>query len=332
MTKILKVNPNDIDINIINEAAEVIKNGGLCGMPTETVYGLGANIYNDEALENIFKAKGRPQDNPLIVHISKFDDIYPLVKSVPDEAVKLANAFWGGPLTIILHKSGEISDIISAGLDTVAIRLPSHPVATALIKASGCPIAAPSANISGKPSPTVAKHVIDDFNGKIDCIIDGGASFYGLESTVLDLTVEVPTILRPGAVTPGQIESVLGKVSFSNDASAPKSPGMKYKHYAPVAPMTIVDCANPAEVINKYADKNSGVLNYRCDAGDFVSKNVLNAGANAYEYAANYFYNLRKFDEMNVTEIFAVAPEKEGIGAALWNRILKSAGGKVICE
>ena len=330
MTKIFKVNPDNIDLNIINEAAEIIKSGGLCGMPTETVYGLGANIFNDDALSNIFKAKGRPQDNPLIVHISKFDEIYPLVKSVPKEAIELADAFWGGPLTIILEKSDIVSDIISAGLNTVAIRLPSHPVATALINAAGCPIAAPSANISGKPSPTVAKHVIDDFSGKIDCIIDGGASFYGLESTVLDLTVETPTILRPGAVTSEQIESVLGKVYYSTEASAPKSPGMKYKHYAPVAPMVIVDCENPAEVINKYADEMTGILNYKCKE-KFVFGKVLNAGNNANEYAANYFYNLRKFDEMNVNKIYAIAPEKEGIGQALWNRILKSAGGNVIC-
>ncbi len=332
MTKIVKVNPENIDYEKIKGAAEVIKNGGLCAFPTETVYGLGAGIYYPNAIKNIFKAKGRPQDNPLIVHISAFDEIYPLVGNVPDSAIKLAENFWGGPLTIILPKSEKIVSEISAGLDTVAVRLPSHPVACALIKAAGCPIAAPSANLSGRPSPTIAQHVIDDLNGKIDYIIDGGSAFYGLESTVLDLTAEVPTVLRPGAITAEQIKAVLGAVSFSNASDAPKSPGMKYTHYAPKAPMVIVDCVDAVDIINEKSGKNCGVLCYKCSADKFPGKSVLNAGNDIYEYAANYFYNLRKFDEMGVESIFAIPPEKDGMGQAVWNRLLKSAGGRVICK
>lgn len=332
MTKIVKINPENIDYETINGAAEVIKNGGLCAFPTETVYGLGAGIYCPEAIKDIFKAKGRPQDNPLIVHISAFDEIYPLVKEVPDSAIKLAENFWGGPLTIILPKSEKIVSEISAGLDTVAVRLPSHPVACALIKAAGCPVAAPSANLSGRPSPTIAQHVIDDLNGKIDYIIDGGSAFYGLESTVLDLTADVPTVLRPGAITAKQIKAVLGTVSFSNASSAPKSPGMKYTHYAPKAPMVIVDSVDAVDIINEKSGKNCGVLCYKCSADKFPGKAVLNAGNDIYEYAANYFYNLRKFDEMGVESIFAIPPEKDGMGQAVWNRLLKSAGGRVICK
>ena len=332
MTKVIKIDPDNIELNRIDECAAVIKNGGLCAFPTETVYGLGAGIFCEEALSNIFKAKGRPQDNPLIVHISQPDEIYPLVKSVPESALKLMENFWGGPLTIILEKSEKISDTISAGLSTVAIRLPSHPIACALIKSSGCPIAAPSANLSGKPSPTVAKHVIEDLSGRVDCIIDGGNSFYGLESTVLDLTVDVPTVLRPGAVTAEQIAEILGDVSFSNSSDAPKSPGMKYKHYAPLAPMCIVDCENAVEVINSKCNDKTGVLSYKCDTKAFKNAKVLSAGENINEYGANYFYNLRRFDEMGVDKIFAIPPEKEGFGQAIWNRLLKSAGGNVICE
>ncbi len=332
MTKIISINPEKLNLKDIENAGQYIKNGGLCAFPTETVYGLGAGIYFPDAIKNIFKAKGRPQDNPLIVHISSFEEIYPLVKEVPESAIKLAENFWGGPLTIILPRSEKIINEISAGLDTVAIRLPSHPVACALIKAAGCPVAAPSANLSGKPSPTIAKHVIDDLSGKIDCIIDGGSAFYGLESTVCDLTSKVPTILRPGAVTAEQIKSVLGSVSFSNSADAPKSPGMKYTHYAPNAPMTIVDAENAIDIINENSTDNSGVLYYKCDRESFKSKSCLCAGNDIYEFAANYFYNLRRFDEMGVDKIFAMAPEKDGMGQALWNRLLKSAGGNILCK
>lgn len=332
MTKIIKINPDNINIEYIEEAASVIKSGGLCAFPTETVYGLGAGIFFEDAIENIFKAKGRPQDNPLIVHIASPDEIVPLVKYVPDQAKKLIDNFWGGPLTIILEKSDLVSGKISAGLNTVAIRLPSHPVACALIKSAKCPIAAPSANLSGKPSPTIAKHVIEDLNDRVECIIDGGNAFYGLESTVIDLTVNVPTILRPGAVTAEQIREVLGEVSYSDASDAPKSPGMKYKHYAPKAPMYIVDCDNALDIINSRCSKNCGVLSYGINKSAFKCNNVLSAGENVGEYAANYFYNLRRFDELGVEEIFAIPPEKDGIGQAVWNRILKSAGGRVICE
>jgi len=332
LTEILRINPQDIDGAKIESAANAVKMGKLCAFPTETVYGLGANIYSDNALSNIFKAKGRPQDNPLIVHISEWDELLPLVKFVPESAKKLADEYWGGPLTMIFEKSDKVSDIISAGLSTVAIRLPSHPIACALIKKAGCPIAAPSANLSGKPSPTQAKHVIDDMMGRADIIIDGGAAFYGVESTVLDLTVKVPTILRPGAVTAEQISAVIGEVSFSESSDAPKSPGMKYKHYAPKAPLAIVDAENAVEIINSLSDEKTGILSYKTKSNLFKTGSVLAAGENIYEYAANLFYNLRTFDELGVKKIYAVAPEKDGMGQAVWNRILKAAGGNVICR
>lgn len=332
LTEIIKIDPVGIDKKCIEKAAEYIKCGKLCAFPTETVYGLGAGIYCEEALANIFKAKGRPQDNPLIVHISQWSELEPLVKHIPESAKKLADAYWGGPLTMIFEKSDKVSDIISAGLSTVAIRLPSHPIACALIKESGCPIAAPSANLSGKPSPTSPEHVIEDLSGRCDAIIDGGACLYGVESTVLDLTSEVPTVLRPGAVCAEQISEILGEVSFSESSDAPKSPGMKYKHYAPDAPLCIVEGDDFVNIINSLTDDKTGVLVYRAEPAAFKSDKVLFAGNNIYEYAANLFYNLRMFNSMDVDKIYAVAPEKDGMGQAVWNRILKSAGGNVICR
>ena len=200
-TKILRINPLNPELDLIAEGARYIRKGKLVAFPTETVYGLGANGLDEEAVKNIFIAKGRPQDNPLILHVSKIDEVRPLVKSIPEEAKILMEEFWPGPLTIIFERSSIVPDIITAGLNTVAIRMPNHPVALELIEASGVPIAAPSANTSGKPSPTLAEHVIEDLYGKIDMILDGGPTGVGLESTVLDLTTDVPTILRPGGIT-----------------------------------------------------------------------------------------------------------------------------------
>ena len=230
-TKVIKVNPNDFELSCIEEAANAIKNGGLCAFPTETVYGLGANALSEEAVSKIFKAKGRPQDNPLIVHIADLSDLEPLVKKIPKKAEKIANHYWGGPITIIMERSDKIPASVSAGLSTVAIRFPSHPVATALIKLSGVPIAAPSANLSGKPSPTTARHVAEDMMGRADVIIDGGSSFFGVESTVLDATVSPLAILRPGAVTREELSELLHEeVVWGGGDGVPKSPGMKYKH------------------------------------------------------------------------------------------------------
>lgn len=330
MTKVIRIDPQNINTEEMKIAAKAISEGGLCAFPTETVYGLGADALNEEAVKKIFIAKGRPQDNPLIVHVSSVDEVYPLVKKVPDEFIRLCEKFWGGPLTMILNRSGKIPPVVSAGLDTVAIRLPSHPVATALIKLSGKPIAAPSANLSGRPSPTTAKHVIDDMMGKADVIIDGGSAFFGVESTVLDLTVSPPAVLRPGAVTIEELLSVLPDVVFGSGSGAPKSPGMKYRHYAPKAPLYIAEGDDAVGRINRHSDKKSGVLCYNADPSLFTAEYVISAGDNATEYAAHLFYNLRKFDELGVDKIFAIPPEEGGIGYAVRNRIFKSAGGNKI--
>ena len=250
----------------VEKAAQIIKNGGLVAMPTETVYGLAADALNGNAVANIFKAKGRPMDNPLIVHISDISQITGLVREFPENARRLAEKFWPGPLTIILPKSDNIPDEVSAGLDTVAVRFPSHPVAKALIGAS-CPLAAPSANLSGSPSPTTLRHVIDDMNGRIDAIIDGGDCAVGVESTVITLAEGKPRILRPGGITAEQIRSVIGETDIDAAVTAPladgqkaSSPGMKYKHYSPKAEVILLDGSDDdfAEyILNEYDDKTA---------------------------------------------------------------------------
>ena len=240
-TKVVKMDSENIDYSIIMEAADIINKGGVVVFPTETVYGIGADALNDEAVDKIFKAKGRPQDNPLIVHIADFDELYDLAETVPESAKKLAEKYWPGPLTMILYKKNILSDKITANLDTAAIRLPVNKIALALIRESKKPIAAPSANTSGKPSPTEASHVIEDLMGKVDMIIDGGSTDIGLESSVVDMTGEIPVILRPGGITQENIIDVLGECEYdpaiikSNEKIVPKSPGQKYRHYSPRA-------------------------------------------------------------------------------------------------
>ena len=245
-TKIVPMKEENLDKNALEEAGEVIKKGGLVAFPTETVYGLGGNALDEAAAGKIYRAKGRPSDNPLIVHICRLEDIYPIVKEVPEGALKLADAFWPGPLTMILRKSDKVPYATTGGLDTVAVRMPGHKTALAFIGAAGGYVAAPSANTSGKPSPTLAKYVTEDLGGRIDMIIDGGRIAIGLESTIVDLTETVPVILRPGYITKEMLEKVLGyvetdKTILDDDAGqAPKAPGMKYKHYAPKGELTII--------------------------------------------------------------------------------------------
>ena len=295
----------------INElVVNTIREGGLVAFPTETVYGLGANALNPNAVKKIFLAKGRPQDNPLIIHISNLKQLDELVLEIPDLAVKLIDLFWPGPLTIIFKKNKIVPNEVTCGLDTVAIRMPSNKLALELIEKSNCPIAAPSANVSGRPSPTKAKHVIDDLNGKIDIVIDGGAVNIGLESTVIDLSGELPIILRPGKITRSQIESVIGKVETSTCNVKPKSPGMKYKHYSPKAKV-IIYSNNLIELKKKYV--NYKVLKYESKV----------------EMANKIFNDFRECDDAGIDVILVKSVDEKGLGLAIMNRVKKAASDNV---
>ncbi len=325
----------------INAAAEILRKGGLVAIPTETVYGLAANALAGEAVSKIFKAKGRPQDNPLIVHISSFEEIFPLVKNVPNTVVKLAKAFWPGPLTIVLPKTDVIPDEVSAGLNTVAVRMPSHPVARALIKAAGVPLAAPSANTSGSPSPTSAQHVLDDLDGLIDAVVDAGACEVGVESTVITLADGIPRLLRPGGITPEQLEEVLGKIEIDDavfsapfEDEIPVSPGMKYKHYSPKARLVIVkgSLAEFIDYVQKNASDGTVTLCYEGEQGKMPVKAVAFGGlGNPAEQAQKIFSALRQIDALpNVHTVFARCPSTDGLGLAVYNRLLRAASFEVI--
>lgn len=337
MTKIITVKE---DISVVDEAALALAEGRLVAFPTETVYGLGANALNEKAVESIFAAKGRPQDNPLIVHVSDCDMLRRVVQSVPPAAEKLIQAFWPGPLTIIFEKSSLISSTVTAGLSTVAVRMPSHPAALRLIEKSGVPVAAPSANLSGSPSTTRAEHVIADLSGRVDYIIDGGACQVGLESTVLDLTEGTPQILRPGGIGLEALQRVLGNVTYEpalkDSKKTPKSPGMKYRHYAPKAELILVEAGRHEQMEKllasyRQAGRRVGVLN--CGGSDYKAEFVLDCGSNAEDYARTLFDSLRKMDELGADVILAELPEEQsGIVPALKNRMLKAAGGHVAAD
>ncbi|MGN1098464.1 MAG: L-threonylcarbamoyladenylate synthase, partial [Clostridia bacterium] len=313
-----------IDKNLIAQAAEVIKNGGLVAFPTETVYGLGADTFNPRAIAGIYRAKNRPMDNPLISHICSMEQAYTLAEDIPEAAKRVMEHFWGGPLTVILKRKNTVPPEVSAGLDTVSIRFPSHSIAYELIKQSGTAIAAPSANLSGSPSPTTAKHCIDDMLGRVDMIIDGGDSLIGLESTVVDMSGEVPTILRPGAITAEEIAEVAGQCIYGgNYSNAPRCPGMKYTHYSPKADVYAV-----SDMSRIQSSEKAAVLSF--GGGEYGGYKVYNAGDTVEEYAAKLFYFLRKADEDGIKTVYARLPEEKGIGIAVRNRLLKSAGGKVI--
>lgn len=324
----------------IRRAAELLRMGGLVAIPTETVYGLAANALNPVAVARIFKAKGRPQDNPLIVHLASPEDLPPFVLEVPGQAKKLMEAFWPGPLTIILPKSTLIPDIVSAGLETAAFRMPSHPVANAIIRAAGVPLAAPSANLSGSPSPTRAEHVLADLNGRIEAVVDGGECGVGVESTVVTLAGGVARVLRPGGVTPEQIEKVLGDVQVDDAVLNPvakgervASPGMKYKHYAPKAHVTILEGELEAflKYVRSHSEPGTGVLCFEGEQGlmELPSLTYGHSGSSE-EQARRLFDALRGLDELGVSRVFARAPSKTGVGLAVYNRLLRAAAFEVI--
>ena len=328
--------------NII-KTAEILKKGGLAAIPTETVYGLAADALNGEAVAKIFAAKGRPMDNPLIVHVAEFEDIerFALVREIPEAAKKLAKVFWPGPLTIIMKKGYVIPDEVSAGLDTVAIRLPSHPSARAIIKAADTPLAAPSANLSGSPSPTTAQHVMNDMDGKIDAVFDGGACGVGVESTVITLAQGTPRLLRPGKVTLEELREVLGEVELDSavlnklkDGQKAASPGMKYKHYAPKANVILLKCTDD-EFIN-YVNRcgGSGVAALCCDEDvEKLSVKYISLGKrNDYEaHAQRLFDSLRRIDGYgNIVTVYTRLPSTDGVGLAVYNRLIRAAGFEVI--
>lgn len=346
-TIIEKIDPGNIDADVMDRAGKLIAEGELVAFPTETVYGLGGDALDPDASRKIYAAKGRPSDNPLIVHIAEFDDMKRVAREVPEQARKLADAFWPGPLTMIVWKSDAVPEATTGGMQTVAVRMPNHPVALELIRRSGCLIAAPSANTSGRPSPTEAQHVAEDLSGKIAMILDGGPVGIGIESTIIDLTEEKPMILRPGYITPEMLSEVLQEevvidpgIIAADDTRKPKAPGMKYKHYAPKAEMIIVDGAQDA-VIHKINEltaakraegKKVAVIATDETKDRYDAQVILSMGKRADEDAiAQHLYKiLRECDELDVGEIYSECFQTPRIGQAIMNRLLKAAGHTVI--
>jgi len=331
------------DTENLEVAGEIIRNGGVVAFPTETVYGLGASAYDEEAIAKIYEAKGRPSDNPLIVHIADVSEVYKVAREVPEKAKKLFEAFAPGPFTLILKKNPEIADRVTAGLDTVGVRIPSDEVARAFLKAAGVPVAAPSANISGKPSPTKVEHVIFDMNGRVDAIICGGDAEVGVESTIIDMTEEIPVILRPGGITLEDIKSVVGEAKIDrhvleavNVTDAPKCPGMKYKHYSPDADVTVVSGRientekKIAELVleQKKQGKRIGVL--AREDKNFGADVFIASGNDNSDLARVLFSALRQFDKENIDSCFVQFSGDDGISLAVKNRLFKAAGNKVI--
>lgn len=345
-TQIIRMNEQHMAKEQLEKAGSIIKSGGLVAFPTETVYGLGGDALNPESSRKIYAAKGRPSDNPLIVHIAKMEDLEPIVKEIPEAARKLSEAFWPGPLTMIFQKSDIVPYETTGGLDTVAVRMPVHPVAMAFIEAAGGYVAAPSANRSGRPSPTSAKYVEEDMQGRIEMIIDGGDVEIGLESTIVDMTVEKPMILRPGYITKEMLEEVLQSVSEDQtmmsleSGQAPKAPGMKYRHYAPKGDLTIVDGNEEqvVEYINKqvpFLQKEGhkvGIIGTESTIARYQGDVCKSAGSRQDEttIAKELYRILREFDDEDVTVIFSESFDTAGIGQAIMNRLLKAAGHKII--
>lgn len=345
-TEIIKINPAAIDGKVIARAGNILKRGGLVAFPTETVYGLGGDATNPNASHRIYRAKGRPSDNPLIVHITNMKALKEMVAQVPPAAYALAERFWPGPLTMIFPKNKKIPYETTGGMDTVAVRMPSDPIARALIDASSGYVAAPSANTSGRPSPTQAEHVAQDLNGKIEMILDGGPVNIGLESTIVDLTEDVPMILRPGYITLEMLRRELGEVRIDPGLSAadsdrkPKAPGMKYRHYAPRADLKVVEGETGAVVqkINSMcealtAEKKSVGIIATEETKDLYRQGIVISigGRDDEEAIARHLYgSLRQFDELGVDVIFSESFVAAGMGQAIMNRLLKAAGHQVL--
>jgi len=346
-TEIVKVDSKNPEKKVIERAARILIRGGLVAFPTETVYGLGANALDEDAVLKIFEVKNRPSDNPLIIHIAKIDDLYLISSKVPKKAEKLVQKFWPGPLTLVLPRSEIVPDPPVAGLSTVAIRMPSHPVAHALISMSDLPIAAPSANLAGRPSPTTAEHVVKDLDGKIELILDGGEITFGVESTVIDFTSPVPTILRPGPITVEELREELGEVEVHSVAGQEgaeevivKSPGMKYRHYAPKAEVTVVE-GDPIlarkkikEIVNekKKTGKRVGVVTTAENAHAYQADvlKVVGERNNSRQIAKNLFKVLRELDAEEVDFAVVEGIEPVGIGLAVMNRLRKAAGHNIV--
>lgn len=347
-TIIKKTTENDA----FSMASDILRNGGLVAFPTETVYGLGGNALDPRASEKIYAAKGRPSDNPLIVHIANRADVAELASEIPPIAEKLMDRFWPGPMTIIFNKKDIVPKETTGGLDTVAIRMPSHPDAARLIRESGVYIAAPSANASGRPSPSTAQHVEEDLSGRIDMILDGGPVDIGIESSIIDVTGDVPVILRPGFITRKDFSELIGEVYIDpaiikpDPTLRPKAPGMKYTHYAPKGSLTIIeDKASPAEVtenvistINRLTaeaaaeGKKAAVLTTRDQADKYSSENIilLGEGASGEEVAKHLYSALRECDDIGAELIYSESFNRDELGGAIMNRLLKAAGQKLI--
>ena len=342
-TIISKIDINNIDKNEIKKQSKLLSEGKTVIFPTETVYGLGANALDEDAVKKIYEAKGRPSDNPLIVHIYDKEEVYNLAENINEKAKTIMDKFWPGPITIILNKKDIVPYRTSGGLETVAIRMPSHLIAREIIKEAGVPIAAPSANISGRPSPTKADHVYEEMNGRVSGIVLGGDCNFGLESTVLDVTTENPMILRPGSITKEDLEKVIGEVSIDpslekkEDNKKAKAPGMKYTHYSPDADVYIVS-GNREETISKInslvVENNekglkTGVMCLEQNKNNYKGE-VVSLGSTLEEVGSNLFDVLRKMDKMNIDIVYSEEFSRNGVGQAIMNRLLKSAGYKTI--
>ena len=353
MTLIFKVDPYRPDPYVISQAASIIKKGGIVAFPTETVYGLGALVFNEQAVRRVYTVKNRPFDNPLIIHICSLEMLNLVAEGITEKEVKLIKKFWPGPLTLILPRNPRVPRVVSGGLDTVAVRMPAHPVALALIREVGEPIAAPSANLAGKPSPTTAEHVIQDLYGKVDAILDGGETLYGIESTIINTMTSPPTLLRPGAYPVEEIERVLGeKITISDvarglgDAPTALAPGTKYKHYAPDTPLILVDPVSGStellatkmiSTIREIQDKYSKICVVACVETASIYRSIkgvhvieIGSRNNIFEIAKNLFKTLRALDTLKCDIGVVEGFEDQGLGLAVMNRLRKASSIRIL--